>query len=165
MPLPGHLCPLATHHRGPLWPNGGRAFGLPATYGHRLPHWPEKGRAPLGEPHPSLASHWPQRDGKGTPSPGPPPTGHLRPPLATPGTPPLPRLSGSGGLRPGRGLFACKGCRYDVARVPYTPLGTPLGLRHRLTGHPYPTSYPTSPLASPSVPPYPHRLGAIPHWP
>jgi len=62
--------------------------------GHlRAPYW-SSGEAPLakGEPHPSLASHWPPTDHPGrphrpppattgrdgTPSPGPPPTGHLR---------------------------------------------------------------------------------------
>jgi len=38
--------------------------------GEPPPHWP-----PTGHP---LATHWPQRGGAGAPSPGPPPTDHLR---------------------------------------------------------------------------------------
>ena len=90
---------------------------FPATYGQR-------GAAPLtGLP---LATHWPQRGGAGAPSPGPPPTGHLRPtwpseafghllPLPPPadrglrtGGIPTPRLTdwtkgGTGHLRPPTG--------------------------------------------------------------
>jgi len=94
--LTGHLLairggpPLATYWpqrdgRGRLRPalprlakgTGGGAYGhtgapaphFPATYGQR-------GAAPLtGLP---LATHWPQRGGAGAPSPGPPPTDHLR---------------------------------------------------------------------------------------
>jgi len=47
-PLTGHLppdklptgkaklCPLATHHRGPLWPKGEAGLRPLATYGHTL---------------------------------------------------------------------------------------------------------------------------------
>ena len=92
------------------------------------PHRPIEAFGRDGLPTPRL-THWPKGGG----------TGHLRPPTGHPGTPPLPRLFG---LRTGRGLFACKGGRYDVARVPDTPFGDP-----------YPTSYPTSPLTG------------GPHWP
>jgi len=95
-----NLCPLATRHRVPLWPKGEAGLRPLATYGHTLREvaspltGQRRGRAPLGEPHPSLATHWPPTGHKGTGK------GRLRPalpPLATYAPsptdwPPLPRL-------------------------------------------------------------------------
>jgi hypothetical protein len=142
----GHLCPppppLAREADGPHREKGSHALtGLPlATY------WPPtgpllairgglplaKGEAPTGQwdgrgslwPKGSrpltglpLATHWPQRGGAGAPSPGPPPTDHLR--THSPHQPivafgreasPTPQTFGSGGLREGEG--------FSVHRVP-----------------------------------------------
>ena len=86
---------LTGHLLAPYWPSGEASHwpkGRPrlakgtggGAYGHTgapAPHFPatygQRGAAPLtGLP---LATHWPQRGGAGAPSPGPPPTGHLRP--------------------------------------------------------------------------------------
>ena len=108
------------------------------------------------------------RDGGGTP----PPTGY-------PGTSPAFRGAEAAGR--GGGFFACKVCRYEGARVPYTPFGDPYPHRlatyghrptppywpptppHLLTGYLRPPAYPY-PLASPApqlprLPPT-DRLGA-----
>jgi len=112
---------------------GGGAYGhtgapaphFPATYGQREPHhplatdWPPKSDLakwrlwPPTPPRPTPADRGLRTGGLPTPRlthwpKWPPRTGHLRPPTGHPGTPPLPRLSGSGGLREGR-VFACKG--------------------------------------------------------
>ena len=75
-------------------------------------------------------------------------------PLTGPGYP-TSRTFGERWPKGGGGVLACKGGRYDVARVPYTPFGDPLPLLpHRLTGHPTsPTDWPTK------------GTGLPPHWP
>ena len=65
--------------RGSLWPHGSSSPPLPGHLwpkGSRTPHWPPTGHkgeafAPPLTGHPG-GPHWPQRDGRGTPSPGPP---------------------------------------------------------------------------------------------
>ena len=60
--------------------------------------------------------------------------------------PPHPQTFGSGGLREGAGLFACKGGRYEGARVPYTPFGDPYPHRLATYGHrPTPPYWPPTP--------------------
>ena len=67
---------------------------------------------------------------------------------------PFPGLSWSGGRRPGRGVFACKVCRYEGARAPYTPFGDPYPHRLATYGH-----RPTPPYWTPTPP---HRLTGLP---
>jgi len=65
-----NLCPLATHRRVPLWPKGEAGLRLLGPSGHTLrevasPPLAREGDGhlwPKGS-HPSLATHWPQRDG------------------------------------------------------------------------------------------------------
>jgi len=170
--LTGHLCPppppLAREADGTHREKGSHALtGLPlATYwpptGHPgRPHWPPTGQKGTGggdfaRPSPD----WPPtpppphqpieafgREASPTPRltdwlKGPPRTGHLRPPTGHPGPPPLPRLSGSGGLRDGEG--------FSVQRVPIRC--APCAL-YPLWGPPPP---PTPPTDWP--PNFPHRL-------
>ena len=73
------------------------------------------------------------RDGGGTP----PPTGY-------PGTSPAFRGAEAAGR--GGGFFACKVCRYEGARVPYTPFGDPYPHRLATYGHrPTPPYWPPTP--------------------
>ena len=102
-----------TGHLKPTWPS--------EAFGHLHPHYLHR---PIGE-RPS--------DGEASP---PLPTGHL---LATPGPPPTPQTFGERWPKGRGGVFARKGGRYDVARVPYTPFGDPLP--HRLTDWPLPATY------------------------
>jgi len=117
----------------PHWPQwDGDAFARPltygrppapsprlATYGSLRPTWPSEA---FGHLHP----HAPHR-AIGTPSDGrpphPPPTGH---PLAIPGTPPLPRLFGSGGNRTGRGAFRVQRVPIRGGPCALSPLWGPL---------------------------------------
>jgi len=77
--------------RGSLWPHGSSSPPLPGHLwpkGSRTPHWPPTGHkgeafAPPLTGHPG-GPHWPQRDGRGTPSPGPPPDWPPTHPLPTP---------------------------------------------------------------------------------
>jgi len=106
---------------------------FPATYGQR-------GAAPLtGLP---LATHWPQRGGAGATSPGPPPTGHLRPTWPSEAFGHLPPTPADRGLRAGGlphpqtfgerrpkgrgGVFAGKGRMATGARAHRHTLGDPL---------------------------------------
>jgi len=147
----GHTPPGAS-----LWSKGAPHLrphrgGGPSPTGHLWPPPPplarEGGRPPVGkEGH---SPHWPPTGHKGTGR------GRLRPalpPLATYALTPTPADRGlrTGGLPTPRlthwpprhsptpqtfgerwpkgrgGVFACKGGRYDVARVAYTPFGDPL---------------------------------------
>jgi len=170
-PLPGQREP---HHDRPPPPSlatygplTGQRGGLPLAKGTEggpmatRELQPPTSRPPMakGEPHPSLATHWPKGTGRGRLRPALPPTGHLRPtwpseafghlrPYPTPadrglrtGGSPTPRLA-SYWLRPALPTpqtFACIGGRSGVARVPYTPFGDPYP--HRLTGGPLPATY------------------------
>jgi len=136
-PLPGHLWPKgATPH----WPEKGRegdAFARPSPDWPPMPsppHQPIEAFGREASPTPRL-THWPK---------GPPLTGHLRPPTDRPRLPHSPDFR-ERWPKGGGGVFACIGCRYDVARVPYTPFGAPLS--------------PTPPIDWPPLPHFPH----LPH--
>ena len=147
---PSHLPSLAIREAPPLapyWPQRdgmGRLRPAPTPpTGHLKPTWPSEA---FGHLHP----HSPHR-AIGTPSDGeasPPPT--YWPPTGHPRPSPTPQTFGSGGLREGAGLFACKGCRSAGARATQTPFGDPIAL------YPHLPTYPTGLPASPSA--HPHRL-------
>ena len=148
-PSPASHWPPTGHLRALYWPSGEASHwpkGRPrldngtggGAYGHTgapappLPGhlWPKGSRPLTGLP---LAPHWPQRGGAGAPSPGPPPTDHLR--THSPHRPieafgreasPTPQTFGSGGLRDGEGVFACKGRMATGARAHRHTLGDPL---------------------------------------
>ena len=156
-PPTGHLLAIReAPPTGPLLATKGRD-GAPSP-GPYTPDWAPKTDLAKWRRRPPTPPrlHFPAfgRGGAKSRPPLPPPTG---PPLAIPGPPPLPRLSGAVATGRGGGLFACKVCRYEGARVPYTPFGAPYP--HRLTRlAPYGHRPPPSPLA----PTHPHRLTGRP---
>jgi len=142
---PSHRPSLATYSPSPHRPieafgRDGQKQGSPpytdlltghllATYGQRghTTHWPPTGHlrptwpsGDFGHPHP----HPPHQpiEAFGREASPPLPTGHL---LATPGPPPLPRLSGSGGLRDGEGFSVQRGAIRCGPRYLYPLWGPP----------------------------------------
>jgi len=127
----------------PLWPptghkgTGGDAFARPLTYGRPpapSPDWPPKGpKTDLATYAPHTGRLWPS-DGRPPPPPHRltdwPPTPTHWPPQHSP----TPQTFGERWPKGRGGFFACKGGRYDVGRVPYTPFGDPpYPYPHRLT--------------------------------
>jgi len=106
------------------------------------PHRPPKGRD--GDAFARPSPDWPPTpplphrpiEAFGREASPPLPTGHL---LATPGTPPLPRLSGSGGLRDGVGFFRVLRGAIRGGPCALHPLWGPPP--HRLTDWPLPATY------------------------
>ena len=138
-PLTGH--PLATKGRERNFVRPSLTYGAPAPTGHLREPKTDLAKWRLWPPTPPPPHQPIEAFGRG--GPHPPPTGH---PLAIPGPPPLPRLSGAVATGRGGGLFACKVCRYEGARVPYTPFGDPYPHRLATYGHrPTPPYWPPTP--------------------
>ena len=140
-----------------------------ATYAHRLPHWPEKRTAPIGKrgATPSPASHWPptghllairggptghplaKRGREGATSPGPPPTGHLRPHWPSPALPHSPDFrerwpkGGGGAFRVQRVPIRRRPRYPDPLWGPHSPLPSPTDLPNWPPGLPFGAPSPT----------------------
>ena len=118
-PLTGH--PLATKGRERNFVRPSLTYGAPAPTGHLREPKTDLAKWRLWPPTPPPPHQPIEAFGRG--GPHPPPTGH---PLAIPGTPPLPRLFGSGGNRTGRGAFRVQRVPIRGGPCALSPLWGPL---------------------------------------